>query len=162
MKRAAVIGLGDISQIHLAAIAQNPKIELVAVCDEDPAAKERAPENVPFFTDYRELARTAQPDCVHICLPHYLHYPVSRYFAERGIAVLCEKPVAMNAPEAAKFTELEAAHPDVKMCICLQNRLNESVEALKAAIDSGEYGKVVGTKGIVPWARTKEYYDVKP
>ena len=44
MKRAAVIGLGDISQIHLAAIAQNPKIELVAVCDEDPAAKERAPE----------------------------------------------------------------------------------------------------------------------
>ncbi len=162
MKRAAVIGLGDISQIHLAAIAQNPKIELVAVCDEDPAAKERAPENVPFFTDYRELARTAQPDCVHICLPHYLHYPVSRYFAERGIAVLCEKPVAMNAPEAAKFTEFEAAHPDVKMCICLQNRLNESVEALKAAIDSGEYGKVVGTKGIVPWARTKEYYDVKP
>lgn len=162
MKRAAVIGLGDISQIHLAAIAQNPGIELVAVCDEDPAAKERAPENVPFFTDYRELARTAQPDCVHICLPHYLHYPVSCYFAERGIAVLCEKPVAMNAPEAAQFTAFEAAHPDVKMCICLQNRLNESVEALKAAIDSGEYGKVVATKGIVPWARAKEYYAVKP
>lgn len=162
MKRAAVIGLGDISQIHLAAIAQDPNIELAAVCDEDPAARERAPRDVPFFTDYRELARTAQPDCVHICLPHFLHVPVSCYFAERGIAVLCEKPVAMNAPQAAEFTAFEAAHPDVKISICLQNRMNETVEALKEAIDSGKYGRVTGTKGIVPWARTKEYYAVKP
>lgn len=48
------------------------------------------------------------------------------------------------------------------MGICLQNRVNESVEKLKALIDSGEYGRVLGVKGIVPWARTKEYYDVKP
>ena len=33
MKKAAVIGLGDISPIHLAAIAGNPDIELCAVCD---------------------------------------------------------------------------------------------------------------------------------
>ena len=35
MKRAAVIGLGDISGIHLAAIAKNPEITLAAVCDID-------------------------------------------------------------------------------------------------------------------------------
>lgn len=162
MKRAAVIGLGDISQIHLAAIAQNPEIELAAVCDEDESARARAPEGVPFFTDYRELARTAQPDCVHICLPHYLHFSVSRYFAERGIAVLCEKPVAMNTAQAEEFAAFEAAHPDVKICICLQNRLNETTEELKKIIDSGEYGKVLAAKGIVPWARTKEYYAAKP
>ena len=33
---------------------------------------------------------------------------------------------------------------------------------LKDIIDSGEYGKVTGAKGIVPWARPKSYYDVKP
>ncbi len=38
MKKAAVIGLGDISPIHLAAIAGNPDIELCAVCDIDPEA----------------------------------------------------------------------------------------------------------------------------
>ena len=38
MKKAAVIGLGDISPIHLAAIAGNPDIELCAVCDIDPDA----------------------------------------------------------------------------------------------------------------------------
>ena len=45
--------------------------------------------------------------------------------------------------------------------ICLQNRLNESVEMLKSIIESGEYGRVLGTKG-TPWARPKQYYDCKP
>lgn len=96
MKKAAVIGLGDISPIHLAAIAGNPDIELCAVCDIDPEAGQRAPEGVPFYTDYEEMLREAKPDCVHVCLPHYLHYPVSKYFAEHGVNVFCEKPVAMR------------------------------------------------------------------
>lgn len=41
MKKAAVIGLGDISFIHLAAIQTNPQITLVAVCDIDAKKKNR-------------------------------------------------------------------------------------------------------------------------
>lgn len=48
MKKAAVIGLGDISPIHLAAIAGNPDIELCAVCDIDPEAGQRARRVCPF------------------------------------------------------------------------------------------------------------------
>ena len=40
MKRAAVIGLGDISGIHLAAIAKNPEITLAAVFDIDESTPE--------------------------------------------------------------------------------------------------------------------------
>ena len=47
MKRAAVIGLGDISGIHLAAIAKNPEITLAAVCDIDESKREGAPAGVP-------------------------------------------------------------------------------------------------------------------
>lgn len=162
MKRAAVIGLGTISAIHLAAIEANPEIELVAVCDIDPAARERAPDGVAFYTSYEEMALREDVDCVHICLPHYLHYPVSKYFVERGVNVFCEKPVALNTAQADEFAALEAAYPEVHICICLQNRLNMSVEMLKGIIGSGEYGAVVGTKGIVPWYRPKSYYDVKP
>lgn len=142
MKKAAVIGLGDISPIHLAAIAGNPDIELCAVCDIDPEAGQRAPEGVPFYTDYEEMLREAKPDCVHVCLPHYLHYPVSKYFAEHGVNVFCEKPVALNTAQAKEFAALETAHPEVHIGICLQNRLNESVEMLKSIIESGEYGRL--------------------
>lgn len=162
MKRAAVIGLGDISGIHLAAIAKNPEITLAAVCDIDESKREGAPAGVPFYTDYQEMVEKEKPDVVHVCLPHYLHVPVSEYCAAQGCNVFCEKPVALNTRQGQEFVEFEAAHPDVHMGICLQNRFNESVEMLKNIIDSGEYGKVTGAKGIVPWARLKSYYDVKP
>ncbi|MCM1134420.1 MAG: Gfo/Idh/MocA family oxidoreductase [Clostridium sp.] len=162
MKRAAIIGLGDISGIHIGAIEKNPEITLAAVCDIDEAARERAPEKVPFYTDFKEMIKKEQPDAVHICLPHYLHVPVSCEAAEMGVHVFCEKPVAMNRKEAEQFAAFEASHPKLYIGVCLQNRFNESVEMLKEIISGGEYGQVTGTRGIVPWAREKSYYDVKP
>lgn len=162
MKKAAVLGLGDISAIHLAAIDQAENISLVAVCDVNPAARAGAPEGVPFYTDYRQMAAEAAPDCVHVCLPHHLHYPVAREMAELGCHVFCEKPLAMSPAEAEEFAALERAYPDLRLGLCLQNRINETTVQLKAVIDSGDYGKVRGAKGLVPWARTKTYYEVKP
>ena len=140
MKKAAVIGLGDISAIHLAAIQSNPEIELTAVCDIDEQAAERALEGVPFYTDYQKMTEERKPDVIHVCLPHYLHVPVSEYAASRGIHVFCEKPVALNTVQAEEFAAFEANHPDVHIGICLQNRFNESVEMLKELLDGGEYG----------------------
>lgn len=162
MKKAAVIGLGDISMIHIMAIQENPEIILAAVCDIDEERKTAAPEGVPFYTDYKEMVREEHPDVVHVCLPHYLHKPVSEELAGMGVHVFCEKPVALNTKQAEEFTAVEAAYPDIYMGICLQNRENETVEMLKDIINSGEYGNITGVKGIVPWARPKSYYDVKP
>lgn len=165
MKKAAVIGLGDIAPIHLAAITANPEITLGALCDTDPEKRAMCEEKypgVPFYTDYQEMVRAERPDCVHVCLPHWLHYPVSAWCAGQGVHVFCEKPVALNEAQGREFVALEAAHPELHIGICLQNRLNESVEMLKGIIDSGEYGAVTATKGIVPWYRPKSYYDVKP
>lgn len=162
MKRAAVIGLGDISGTHIKGIQGNPRIVLAAVCDIDESRREAAPEGVPFYTDYKEMIQKEHPDVVHICLPHCLHVPVSEEAAGMGVHVFCEKPVALNTEEANGFAEFEKAHPHIHIGICLQNRFNNSVEALKQIIDSGEYGSVLGAKGVVLWARPKSYYDCKP
>lgn len=162
MKKAVVIGMGDISCIHIMAIQENPEIELVAVCDIDEEKRSKAPEGVAFYTDYKTMIEQERPDVAHICLPHYLHVPVAKSIVEVGVHVFCEKPVALTAEEAGEFAAFEEAHPEIYIGICLQNRLNESVEMLKELIESGEYGQVTGTRGIVPWARPKEYYDRKP
>lgn len=162
MIRAAIIGLGDISFVHLDGILSNPEIQLVGACDLKEELKSRVPEGTPFYTDYKQMVQEVKPDVVHNCLPHYLHYPVTRELVEMGINVFCEKPVALNVAQAEEFAALEAAHPEVKIGICLQNRMNETTEALKAIIDSGEYGKVTGIRGFVPWYRAPEYYSVKP
>ena len=162
MMKAALVGFGTISIVHIDAIASNPGMELVAICDINEELAAKVPAGVKFYTDYKKMAEEVKPDVIHNLLPHYLHYPVTKELVEMGFNVFCEKPIALNSKEAEQFCALEAAHPEVKIGVCLQNRMNETTEELKKIIDSGEYGSIVGIRGFVPWRRPAEYYTVKP
>ncbi|HZG73294.1 MAG TPA: Gfo/Idh/MocA family oxidoreductase [Chondromyces sp.] len=161
MLKIAVVGLGDISQIHIPAIQNSTKAELVAVCDTNEELRNTV-ENANFYTDIEEMLQKEELDCVHICLPHYLHYSATKACVEKGIHVFLEKPLARSAEEGMFIVELAEAHPDVKICVSLQNRLNETFIKLKEIVGSGELGQVTGVKGLVTWFRPKSYYDVKP
>jgi UDP-N-acetyl-2-amino-2-deoxyglucuronate dehydrogenase len=160
MLKIAVIGLGDISKIHIPAIQANPNAVLVAVCDLDESLRNTVP-NVNFYSDYQEMLNKESLDCVHICLPHYLHYPVTKYCVENGVHVFQEKPLSLNTQEGMALAKLEEELP-AKICVCFQNRCNESFALLQEIIASGQFGKVIGVKGLVTWYRPKEYYEVKP
>lgn len=164
MKKSGLIGMGDIYGVHLNALNINENVEIVAVCDVNPTFEKDKPDNTKFFTDYKEMLKECDLDCVHICLPHDLHYPVVKEIVEMGLGVniFCEKPLALNEEEAEKFSLLEKNNPEIKIGICLQNRYNETTEMLKEIIDSKEFGDVQGCKGMVPWARPEAYYNVKP
>ena len=95
MLKVAVIGLGDISKIHIPAIQANPNAELVAVCDIDETLKDIRPD-VNFYTDYHVMLEKEVLDCVHICLPHYLHYPATKACVEKGVHVFQEKPLVVE------------------------------------------------------------------
>ena len=158
--RVGVIGLGDVSRVHLHTIKSSEKSELVAVCDID-ETKSSLIKNVNFYTDYIEMIQKEQLDCVHICLPHYLHYPVTKEVANLGVNVLLEKPLCLDTEEAEQFKELSDS-TDINICICLQNRYNNTVEKLREIVASGVYGNLIGVKGVVAWNRSKDYYTVKP
>jgi predicted dehydrogenase len=160
MKRAVVIGLGVIAANHLKAIEENPDIKLAAVCDIDPERTRAAP-GTPFYRDYKEMIKKEKPDCVHMCLPHHLHYPVSRDVAAMGANIFAEKPLALNAAEGLEYTKLEARY-GVHIGICFQNRWNATTEVLFKELTSGKYGKVTGVRGDVAWYRSKEYYEASP
>ena len=161
MLKIGVIGLGDISKIHIPAIQSNPYVELAAVCDIDPVMAGTV-DGPAFYTDYLEMLEKESLDCVHICLPHHLHYAATKACVEKEIHVFQEKPLALDAKEGKLLVELEARNPAVKIGISLQNRRNETVEKLLELQASGKYGKVMGIKGLVAWFRPKEYYDIKP
>lgn len=161
MLKIAVIGLGDISKIHIPVIQANECAELVAVCDLDESLKDNV-VNVNFYSNYLEMIEKETLDCVHICLPHHLHYPATKACVEKGIHVFLEKPLARNAEEGLALVKLEEENKTIKIGVSFQNRVNETVEKLREIIDSGEYGNVIGIKGLVTWFRPKAYYDVKP
>ena len=55
MLKACVIGCGVISQIHIPVLMGMEDVQLVAVCDIDPAKKPDLLETIHFYTDYEEL-----------------------------------------------------------------------------------------------------------
>jgi UDP-N-acetyl-2-amino-2-deoxyglucuronate dehydrogenase len=161
MLKVAVIGLGTISHIHIPAIKANPNAELVAVCDNDETLSNTVP-GANFYSNFEVMLENEDIDCVHICLPHYLHYPVTKACVEKGVHVFLEKPLGLNAEEGRALVKLEEEYTDVKIGVCLQNRNNESFEKLQEIISSGEYGPIKGVKGLVAWFRPKQYYDIQP
>jgi UDP-N-acetyl-2-amino-2-deoxyglucuronate dehydrogenase len=162
--RTAVVGCGDVSVVHLAAIASLPDVELVAVCDTDPVRLADAEQRhgVLGFADHRQLIEELRPDVVHVCTPHDQHVPIALDFLESGIAVLLEKPVAHSVSEARRLVAAAEAHREVKIGVCLQNRYNPTVQALRDLVESGTLGTVSGSTASVLWHRTPDYYRARP
>lgn len=164
MTRAAVVGCGDVSVVHLAAIESLPDVELVAVCDTDAARLSDAAQRrgVPAFADHRRLIEELRPDVVHVCTPHDQHAPVVLDCLDRGVAVLLEKPLAHSLVEARRVVVAADEHPEVKIGVCLQNRYNPPVQALRSLVESGALGRVSGSAASVLWHRTPDYYRARP
>jgi len=163
MPTAAVIGCGDVSSVHFEAIAANPKIDLVAVCDTDPKqlAVTVAALDVAGFTDHRRLIEEMRPDVVHVCTPHHQHVSVAVDCLERGTNVIIEKPLAHTVAEGQRLVDV-AQHSAAKAAVCFQNRYNATAQAMHQLLTSGELGAVLGASATVMWQRSAEYYRAKP
>jgi UDP-N-acetyl-2-amino-2-deoxyglucuronate dehydrogenase len=75
---AGLIGLGEIGQVHAGAVRQSRAARLVAVADIAPDLL--APFQAQGIRGYRnagELIADAEVGTVSVCLPHYLHFPVT-------------------------------------------------------------------------------------
>lgn len=101
--RFCLIGCGGIGVWHTKAVMDISEAELVAVADinEDRMKKLVRRFKIPAsFTDYKEMFDQVEPDVALIATPVFMHAPMAIEAANRGINVLCEKPVARNLVEA--------------------------------------------------------------
>ncbi len=58
------------------------------------------------YRSLEELVADRDVDVVHVCTPNYLHAKETSALLKAGKHVMCEKPLAMNAPESAELVEL--------------------------------------------------------
>ena len=158
--KAVIIGCGAIFPMHAVSIQTLDDVQIAAVCDiKEDRAKKRAEEyNCKAYTDYKKMIEIEKPDTVHVCLPHWLHAPVSIYAMEHGADVICEKPMALDEKQASDMLEC-AKKTNAKLSVIFQNRYNDVSAALKNEMDTGRPGKVLGARACVNWHRTQSYYD---
>ena len=163
MVSTAVVGCGDVSVVHLAAI-ERLGIKLAGVCDTDPARRAAAASRygVPGFAGHRELLAEVRPDVVHVCTPHDQHVDVAIDCLAAGVPVLVEKPVAHRVDEAERLIAAAGRNPGVRIGICLQNRYNLTARHAYDLLRSGELGAVRGGSATVFWHREPAYYAARP
>lgn len=142
--RVAVIGCGSIAKNrHLGEYQNNDAVEIVAVCDlvEERAQEAAGQYGAKAYTSYEEMLEVEKIDAVSVCLPNYLHAPVSIAALNAGCHVLCEKPMATSREEAEEMIKAAKAN-DKKLMIAHNQRFVSSHQKARALIASGEVGKI--------------------
>jgi predicted dehydrogenase len=100
----AIIGCGGVTlQNHIPGIAMCPDAKVVALCDSDPACLERAARDTGVrstSSKYEDVIARSDVHAVIIATPNITHAPIAQAAIAAGKHVMCEKPIAMNYPEA--------------------------------------------------------------
>lgn len=143
MRRGAVIGTGFWSRFQLAAWQELQGVAIVAVCNRTRSRAEEVAQlfQIPMVYDTaEELLANEQLDFVDIITDVDTHARFTLLAAERGINVICQKPMAPSLDEAQKMVETCTAKA-VKFFVHENFRWQAPIRAVKAALDSGVIGQ---------------------
>ncbi len=145
--KVGVIGIGFIGAAHVEALKRVPGVDVIAIVDSYDAQSKAEALDVPHsFDDYREMIRACKPDCIHICTPNSTHKDISIYAFERGIHVVCEKPMARNAEEARDML-VAAEESGVIHAINFHNRFYPATHQLRHMVIDGNLGQIYSVHG---------------
>jgi predicted dehydrogenase len=145
--KIAFTGAGYIANIHAQAAQNQPNVELVAVVEKFSDKSEVFAEKFDIrccYTSLEQLLDAGGVDALAVCTPNFLHAPQAIAALERGVHVLVEKPMAMNATEAERMcAAAEKSGATLMVAHCW--RFDEDVLWLKA--QASRLGKIIRTKG---------------
>jgi predicted dehydrogenase/nucleoside-diphosphate-sugar epimerase len=142
--RIGVIGCGAISEIyHLPALVANPLTrEGFALAEPNEKRLQQVKNRFAAKVackDYRDLI--AHVDAVIIATPPQLHYPMTKFFLEHRIPVLCEKPMTELASEARELVLLSEAN-HTPLLVNQTRRFFPTYQKIRQIIAAGELGRI--------------------
>jgi predicted dehydrogenase len=159
--RFGIVGLGNMGSFHVGTFANVKGAMLRAICDASPRNLEAAAKKTPArqFDKYQDMLGSGEIDAVLIATPHFLHPEIALAALDRGIHVLCEKPLAVTVKQGRQVIDAASRHPELKLGMMFQMRTNGVYRKLRELIAEGELGPVSRLTWIATdWFRTWAYY----
>ena len=140
--RLIVVGLGARSLTWRQVIAADRQVEIVALCDPDPAARARAAEAHPGLTVAASLAEVAgtAADAVLLATPPAGRAAQIAACCDHGLAILAEKPLADDIRTARACVEMAEA-AGVLLIVGLNFRYLAVTQAMRDLLDGGTLGR---------------------
>jgi predicted dehydrogenase len=138
-----LVGAGGIAQAYAQAFNESKCCKLIAVADirNDAAAALAEIVGGRSYADYRQLA-DLELDALIVATPPATHAEIACYFMERGIPVLCEKPLTTNVSDAERMIAA-ADKAEVQFTMASKFRYCEDVIKAKGILASGVLGHVL-------------------
>ncbi len=157
--RYGVIGFGNAGKVHSKVLGNIKNVDFTSVCDISLKERSLAKDMyaVSVYGDFKEMVKKENLDGVSICLPHYLHSPVSIFCMKNKINILCEKPIATKVADAEKM--IQCSHKNnILFGTIFQHRFEPINIMIKKEIENGRLGNLISTSVNVKWRKTKDYY----
>ena len=155
--RAGVVGVGFIGAVHIEQLRRLGNVEVVAITDSANAQQRADAMFVPKgYDNYKDMIDNEQLDCIHICTPNNTHHEIAMYAMQRGVHVVCEKPMTCTVQEAKEMRDFAKAKGLVN-AMNFNCRFYPMAYQMRQMVQSGEVGDVYTIHGgyLQDWL----YYD---
>ena len=144
MTRWGIIGAGEIARVFANGVRFSKTGTVVAVASRTPERRASLAEDFAIprrFSSYEELLADRDVDAVYISVIHPDHARWAIAAAKAGKHILVEKPIAMNAAEAASMIDA-ARRYDVFLMEAFMYRCHPQMARLAELIRGGAIGEV--------------------
>ena len=142
--RIGIAGTGAISQAYAEAVRGLDEVRLVAACDTDAAAARRfeSATGCPTYSSLGQMMAAGRLDAVVICTPPATHEAMATQALDRGVHVLCEKPLAIDVASADRMAARAIANGAL-LTMASKFRFVDDVRAARDLAASGIAGEIV-------------------
>lgn len=141
--RVGLVGTGFIGSVHARSI-HAAGADLVGVAASDPQRSQEAAHRLGArraFASALDLVTDDGVDVVHITTPNDLHHPLALAALEAGKHVVCEKPLALSAADAAELRAAADARGLVG-AVPFVNRFHPMAREARDQLLRGDHGSV--------------------
>lgn len=147
--RAALIGGGFIGPVHAEAL-RRIGVEVVGLLGSTPARARTTAESLGIgrvYSGLDELLADPAVQVVHVAAPNRHHFEQVRGVLESGRHVVCEKPLATTAAEAAALLSLAGERPGQVAAVNYNVRYYPLCHEMRARVERGDVGRVLSVTG---------------
>lgn len=157
MIRVGIVGTGKFAGHHAKVWQGIAEVALIGVCGGDPARARTFADacGCKVFTRIEDLIDAC--DVIDIVSANDTHGAHALKAATAGRHFIVEKPLDIDLERARKVCAA-AESAGVVATVVSNYRYNRAFRAMKAAIEGGDLGRIVGGQVSVLWPRPEEYY----
>lgn len=145
--KVGIAGYGVVGKRRHACADRHPALEVVAVCDRNPAALKGLPGNIKAFPDYQTLL-AEDLDILIVCLTNEIAPAATIAGLKSGLHVFCEKPPGRTVDDIRQVIACEKSHSGQKLMYGFNHRFHESVREALRIIRTGEMGGIINLRGV--------------